>query len=618
MSRFTAIPPLVRMLGAPIYRRRQSIYFGFLFSLVSGFGVGRWPQGFSPPAFLSDPIPKSGCAADLPTVALDGWFTSPPFTWPGAVTDAASAAVLVSMKAPARCEKGLTADCVSRTRLIITAADPSSDGHDATLVRQCLDDRLAAAQAARLAAIGLPVDPAAPVTLTVTDPPDPGGLNRVAALLFASLAMSAASVGGSTLPSARMSGVLEAVFATGVPRRTIGEAFFALVLGSGLTAGLVSLVALVIGGLSGPGVPLDAHLWMLPAVLILAVGATLATVVGARSLTEGHVRLVLPMFGPLLLAGLARLLDSHGGHVGALVPFGGAVSLLLDTRPLGLAPALGAYAVSGLTAAACYAYVIRQFTSGSVVEPESGGTLARHAAGNYLPEAILLGLVPIPGMVLIFGVLKNLDPWAMTAMDVGAFAVPAVVVPLALGLPVRTALSLRLPPTRAWVLIPGLVAATLAAGGAAMWFVSLFWTAHATELADYGDAVAKIPLVILTLGAGIPEDLLFRGAVLGLLLRRLKPSQAIVLQALLFALAHGELYKLAPTFAIGCVLGWVCWRTRSVLPGMLIHALHNGVLGVGLFDEFTASDLAGLTLAGALAALLLARAPAPEAPVTTR
>jgi ABC-2 type transport system permease protein/sodium transport system permease protein len=27
---------------------------------------------------------------------------------------------------------------------------------------------------------------------------------------------------------------------------------------------------------------------------------------------------------------------------------------------------------------------------------------------------------------------------------------------------------------------------------------------------------------------------------------------------------------------MGLILGWVCYRTGSVLPGMLLHACHNG------------------------------------------
>ncbi len=33
-----------------------------------------------------------------------------------------------------------------------------------------------------------------------------------------------------------------------------------------------------------------------------------------------------------------------------------------------------------------------------------------------------------------------------------------------------------------------------------------------------------------------------------------------------------------PSTFLGLVLGWVCYRTGSVLPGMLLHASHNGLL----------------------------------------
>ena len=33
-----------------------------------------------------------------------------------------------------------------------------------------------------------------------------------------------------------------------------------------------------------------------------------------------------------------------------------------------------------------------------------------------------------------------------------------------------------------------------------------------------------------------------------------------------------------PSTLLGLVLGWVCWRTKSVFPGMLLHATHNGLL----------------------------------------
>ena len=36
--------------------------------------------------------------------------------------------------------------------------------------------------------------------------------------------------------------------------------------------------------------------------------------------------------------------------------------------------------------------------------------------------------------------------------------------------------------------------------------------------------------------------------------------------------------RFVPTCFLGIILGWVCYRTGSVLPGMLLHTLHNGLL----------------------------------------
>ena len=57
-----------------------------------------------------------------------------------------------------------------------------------------------------------------------------------------------------------------------------------------------------------------------------------------------------------------------------------------------------------------------------------------------------------------------------------------------------------------------------------------------------------------------------------------------MLSGVLFGLFHvivmDSLFfeRFVPTCFLGVILGWVCYRTGSVLPGMLLHALHNGTL----------------------------------------
>ena len=85
---------------------------------------------------------------------------------------------------------------------------------------------------------------------------------------------------------------------------------------------------------------------------------------------------------------------------------------------------------------------------------------------------------------------------------------------------------------------------------------------------------------VLAVVPAVAEELAFRGVVLGALLRRMQAPGALVLQALLFALLHGSLFRLLPTFALGLLLGLLTLRTRSLWPAMLAHALNNGILVV--------------------------------------
>ena len=76
--------------------------------------------------------------------------------------------------------------------------------------------------------------------------------------------------------------------------------------------------------------------------------------------------------------------------------------------------------------------------------------------------------------------------------------------------------------------------------------------------------------------APIAEEIGFRGVLLGGLLRmRCKPWVAIVLSAIVFALVHGFSVKLFGTMVFGIITGWLFWRTRSLLPGMIIHIVNN-------------------------------------------
>jgi sodium transport system permease protein len=91
------------------------------------------------------------------------------------------------------------------------------------------------------------------------------------------------------------------------------------------------------------------------------------------------------------------------------------------------------------------------------------------------------------------------------------------------------------------------------------------------------------PLLFLlaALSPAICEELVFRGAFLGMLREQRGPRAAIVLSSICFALIHLSIYRLLPTFLLGVLLAALTVRHRSLLPAMLMHLTYNGTLLLG-------------------------------------
>ena len=83
--------------------------------------------------------------------------------------------------------------------------------------------------------------------------------------------------------------------------------------------------------------------------------------------------------------------------------------------------------------------------------------------------------------------------------------------------------------------------------------------------------------VVVALLAPVVEELTFRG--LGFtLLERFGRWPAIVLVGIAFGLAHGLVEALPPLVVFGMCLAYLRSRTGSIYPGMILHALYNGLV----------------------------------------
>ena len=110
-------------------------------------------------------------------------------------------------------------------------------------------------------------------------------------------------------------------------------------------------------------------------------------------------------------------------------------------------------------------------------------------------------------------------------------------------------------------------------------------------------------LIILTL-AVVPatfEELFFRGFLFSSLLENFSVRQTIIVSSVLFGVFHVVVMsslaveRFFPSTFMGLILGWVCYRTRSVWPGILLHTCHNGLLvTIGYYKDWLESNNVGV------------------------
>jgi len=82
--------------------------------------------------------------------------------------------------------------------------------------------------------------------------------------------------------------------------------------------------------------------------------------------------------------------------------------------------------------------------------------------------------------------------------------------------------------------------------------------------------------VVIAAVAPFVEELLFRGLGFALL-ERLGRWPTILAVGLAFGLYHGLVQALPELALFGCALAWLRMKTRSVIPGMLLHSAFNTI-----------------------------------------
>ncbi len=431
----------------------------------------------------------------------------------------------------------------------------------------------------------------------------------------------------------RERGTLEVLVAAPIPRVHLLLAKYVAVLTVAVLTALVNLGMMFLTlSVTGVGASIFGDA-LGPAALVQVLGllllfaaffsaVLLALTSFARTFKEAQAYLI-PLMLFCLLPGVAALLpelDLNGPL--AVVPLLNIVLLSRDLLAGTASPAAAGVVVlaTATYAVAAVALAARIFGTEAVLSSEqaSWADLFRRPAQPQpalgLPAALLCLALMFP---LYFVLTVGLGRLGGLAVE-GRFVLAALGnVLLFAGLPgallwlsrARPATSLRWPVGRLVHLshVAACVVAVLLGVSLWPWASELTLLLHRLGLATLREDVRKQvaealetwrtvspawPVLSLAVVPAVLEELFFRGVLFSALAgEEGRARRAVLGSAVAFALFHvlvpGGLAveRVLSSLVLGLVLGWLAWASGSVLPGMLLHLLHNGLLVLAGYYE---------------------------------
>jgi ABC-2 type transport system permease protein/sodium transport system permease protein len=252
-----------------------------------------------------------------------------------------------------------------------------------------------------------------------------------------------------------------------------------------------------------------------------------------------------------------------------------------------------------LYAAAAVAVAAKLFGQEAVLFADSRSYKAllarRHFEARLLPtasESLLLAALLFPASFYAQSLLASptMDNFIrmLAVLAIIQFAGMLVALPAGvtwyLKVDLTNTFRLRMPPARAWLAVLLLGLSSWAVAHEVFVFQSRLLR-PSQALTEFGRQIetqlASAPLaIVLLLLAAVPavaEELFFRGFLLSGLRSSMHKWSALLLAGLVFGVFHFIVDRVPVTAMLGIVLGYICWQSNSIFPGMLMHAMHNGM-----------------------------------------
>ena len=476
-------------------------------------------------------------------------------------------------------------------------------------------------QDSRLNERGLPKSFLEPYTVETVDLAAPSSiLGQILPLILILMTITGAIYPAIDLTAGeRERGTLESLMVCPVPVIDLIVGKFLVVttvaiMGAALNLGSVT-ATVYFGGFdkviasTGGHVPIAKMLFILVALIPFAVlmsAIMIAVCSYARTFKEAQNYVTPVILAVLIPGGIAALPATRLEGIMLVMPVG---NMVLLAKELLLGAAVGTWEVvmvllsTTLYAGAAVAVAANVFGQESVVFADAGSLRGVFSRKMMKPSprptvsmSLLVTALLFPTWFFVQSAISpGLDEAAVGQLYGTAWLMPLlfVVLPVAIliywKVDIVNTFSLRMP--RVWHFVAAVLiglSAWIPAHEINVLQQSLLGTPETVvqSAERLVEALKLLPpataLLILALLPAVCEELLFRGFLLGGLRSSTGKWPAIVASAAVFGVFHFFVFRFAVTAGLGVILAYLCWQSRSILPAMVTHALHNtlGVLSV--------------------------------------